>query len=265
MNKVLMCLDYNGTIDNLISKCADYESGGKFPTFFRGILSMSVATKSTVSLAIISSAQVDEIKEEIRIINYYAGMYCKLALGDSGNLINYIVGDKSKQVYNCNDCSVQQITTEAQTKKEGVETILGLPSEQGTNLLITGGDTKEDVCMIDAETGGIPNVFISPKANKDVIDLQTDTPIIRDSKNNNSEGIGRCLISLSKSLEEYNLTEAFSQPQAIESESTENGSTESLVETSQISEIIINEQNINPQQVTKLEPTPEDITEIPIN
>lgn len=207
-----MCLDYNDTIDNLIPKCIEHENGGRFPTFFRGVLSMALATKSTVSIAIISSAQVEGIKDDVNIINYYANMYCKLAIGDTGNLINYIVGDKCKEIYNCSDASLKPLTTPAQSKKDGVEAVLNLPSEQGTNLLITGGDTKEDLAMIEADTNGIPNVFIAPKANKEIIDGYPDTITIRDAKNNNSEGTGRCLITLSRSLEEYNLTNAFNKP-----------------------------------------------------
>ncbi len=228
-NRILMCLDYNDTIDNLIHKCAEHESGGKFPTFFRGVLSMAVATKSDISIAIISSAHVDDIKEEINIINYYANSYCKLAIPNGESLINYIVGDRSKELYNCNSGEKQAIGGEGvSTKKEGVETILSLPSEQGVNMLVTGGDTKEDLAMIDVQTDGVPNVFIAPKANKDIAEGYEDALTIRDPRNNNSEGIGRCLMTLSKSLEEFHLTDAFSQ----KSDSEESTTTDFAIEQS---------------------------------
>ena len=73
-----------------------------------------------------------------------------------------------------------------------------------------GGDDEEDLAMREADTDGIPSIFIAPKNNKS-IEEDLSEGIIKDSRNKEQEGIGRCLMYVANHLEELHLSSFFSQ------------------------------------------------------
>lgn len=213
MNKINIYLDYNDTVDDLQDKCALYESerNRRMPSMIKGITSLASKTKSVVSISIVSSASVEGIKDGVSLLSYYFNQYCKRFAENGEPLIRYIVGNKNQEIFDLKTGETIYKTDKIGTKADGVEALLSLPSEQNANLIITGGDTKEDLEMANADTGNVPNVFVTTKENKEAINFQSETNslIIRDEKNKSSEAIGRCLTELANNLEKYNLSDAF--------------------------------------------------------
>ena len=209
MNKILLCLDYNETIDNLQSACYDAECKGRIPTFFMGLRTLAAKTKSDIEIAFVSGAQVDDIMDEITVLNNYARQFAGVLAKDN-LLFRYIVGGKNQELFFYEDNSRVQLSSEMLTKKEGVEGLLANIDVSEINLIVMGGDDEEDLAMREADTDGIPSIFIAPKNNKS-IEEDLSEGIIKDSRNKEQEGIGRCLMYVANHLEELHLSSFFSQ------------------------------------------------------
>lgn len=209
MNKILLCLDYNETIDNLQSACYDAECKGKIPAFFMGLRTLAAKTKSDIEIAFVSGAQVDDIMDEIIVLNNYARQFAGVLAKDN-LLFKYIVGGKNQELFFYEDNSKIQLSTEMLSKKEGVEGLLANIDTSGINLIIMGGDDEEDLAMREADTDGIPSIFVAPKNNKS-IDENLEEGIIKDHRNKEQEGVGRCLMYVANHLEELHLASFFNQ------------------------------------------------------
>lgn len=207
MNKILMCLDYNETVDNLQRACVDAECKGKMPTFFMGVRTLAARTKADIEIAFVSGAKVDDILDEVLVLNNYARYFAGAATG-KGPLFKYVVGEKNKELYIEETHERIQLSDEMLTKKEGVEGLLANIDSSGINLIVMGGDDEEDLEMMNADTGEIPSIFVAPKNNKS-IEEDLSSGIIKDSKNKEQEGVGRCLIYVANHLDELHLTSYF--------------------------------------------------------
>ncbi len=207
MNKILLCLDYNETVDNLQAACYEAECKGTTPSFFRGLRNLAATTKSEIDIAFISGAAVDDIMEEIIVLNNYATTFAG-PLAKDGLLFKYIVGNRNQELYFYEDDSRIQLSTESLTKKEGVEGLLANIDTSNINLIVMGGDDEEDLAMREADTGDIPSIFIAPKNNRS-IEEDLSEGIIKDHKNKEQEGIGRCLSFVANNLETLHLTSYF--------------------------------------------------------
>ncbi len=213
MKKILLCLDYNETIDNLQRACSNAEMKGTIPTFFMGVRALVAKTKLPVECAIISAASVDDIEEEISIINAYAKQFCGKFFDPKG-MVKYIVGNRSQELYNFHTDERKIIMEEEMTKKEGVEAVFReVQKEDDIKLVITGGDTEEDLSMMNADTEGVPNLFVAPKNNKYITE-DLENGVFRDPRNTIQEGVGRCLIRVSQNIETLGLSDII-QPHLI--------------------------------------------------
>ena len=97
-NKVLICLDYNETVDNLQAACYDAECRGRMPGFFSGVRTLAARTKSDIEIAFVSGAKVSDISDEIAVLNGYANIFAG-PLTKNGPLFKYIVGSKNKELH----------------------------------------------------------------------------------------------------------------------------------------------------------------------
>lgn len=209
MNKILLCLDYNETIDDLQSACYEAECRGTTPSFFIGVRTLAAKTKSDIEIAFVSGAQVDDIMDEIIVLNNFARQFAGVLTKDN-LLFKYIVGGKNQELFFYEDHSRIQLSTEMLTKKEGVEGLLANIDTSGINLIVMGGDDEEDLAMREADTDGIPSIFVAPKNNKS-IEENLSEGIIKDRRNREQEGVGRCLTYVANHLEELHLASLFTQ------------------------------------------------------
>ena len=92
-NKVLICLDYNETVDNLQAACYDAECRDRIPTFFSGVRTLAARTKSDIEIAFVSGAKVSDIADEISVLNGYANIFAG-TLTNKGPLFKYIIGGR---------------------------------------------------------------------------------------------------------------------------------------------------------------------------
>lgn len=208
-NKVLICLDYNETVDNLQAACYDAECRDRIPTFFSGVRTLAARTKSDIEIAFVSGAKVSDIADEISVLNGYANIFAG-TLTNKGPLFKYIIGSRNKEFFSYETGETIQLSDTMATKKEGVESLLENINTDGIKLIITGGDDEEDLAMREADTGDIPSIFIAPKNNKSV-EEDLSEGIIKDSRNKEQEGIGRCLMYVANHLEELHLASCFTQ------------------------------------------------------
>lgn len=207
MNKILLCLDYNETVDNLQRACYNADCKGTTPAFFLGLRTLAARTKSDIEIAFVSGAQVDDIMDEIIVLNNYARQFAGVLAKDN-LLFRYIVGGKNQELYFYENDSKIQLSSEMLTKKEGVEGLLANIDTSGINLIVMGGDDEEDLAMREADTNGIPSIFVAPKNNK-AVEENLAEGIIKDSRNKEQEGVGRCLMYVANHLDELHLSSYF--------------------------------------------------------
>lgn len=203
-DKILMCLDFNDTIDDVIPKyhLAEAQGGYKMPYLFKGIVSLGIKTRMPIQAAVVSTASVDQIKDEVMLFNYIARKYTGTVAVDKDNFVRYIIGGRNQELFDCLTLEKIQLDTQPLTKKEGVENLLAHIGNEDVGLIITGGDSQEDIAMLGANTQGIRNIFVAPKANRGIEEFP-DTIALRDPKNKASEGIGKCLLRVAGNLDEY--------------------------------------------------------------